>query len=197
MKNLRKILEFQKLLKELNQVYRDLGSIHDNKLKDNDVEHSYRVAMLCWMIVEENKPKLDINKVIKYALLHDLTEAYAGDHSMYSNYDQKHKEKMEHVALIRLKKKFPKLKSIWKLIETYEKKEDEESRFVYIIEKLEPVLVVFLSENDHWIKRKVSHDDFIIRKQRKIKNIDSYAQKFNEEIMEYVRKHKKKFFGKV
>ncbi len=196
MKHFQKILEFQKLLKKFNQVYRDCGALHDGTLPDNDVEHSYRVAMLAWMIAEEYKLKLDIHKVIKYALIHDLVEVYAGDVSLYKNNSksQKNKELKEHQALVRLKKEFPKLQSFWKLISQYEKKSDEESKFVYIIEKLEPILVVLLSEKDHWIKRKVTIDDFIDRKQSKIKSIDSFAQRFNREIMDYLRKNHKKFF---
>ena len=194
MKHFKKIIEFQKLLKKFNQIYRDVGSLHNEKEFDNDAEHSYRVAMLCWMIIDEYKLKLDVNKVIKYALVHDLTEIYAGDMSIYANYNQKDKEKREHKSFLKLKASFPNLKSIWKLIEQYEKRKDEESKFVYVIEKLEPILVVILSENDHWIKRKVKIDDFFERKQKKIKSIDSFAHKFTKEILEFLEKNKKKFF---
>jgi 5'-deoxynucleotidase YfbR-like HD superfamily hydrolase len=196
MKHFKKILEFQKLLKDFNQVYRDLGSIHKLDEDDNDVEHSFRVAMLCWMIAEEYKLKLDLNKVIKYALVHDLTEVYAGDMSIYSNYKQEDKEEKEHKSFLKLKKKFPKQKAMWKLLETYEKRKDEESKFVYIIEKLEPILVVILTENDHWIKRNITLENFIERKQRKIKHLDSFAQIFTKEILEYIQKNKKKYFEK-
>lgn len=94
MKHFQKILEFQDLLKKFNHIKRDLGSIVAGKDADNDVEHSYRVAMLCWMIIEEYKLKLDINKVIKYALIHDLVEVFAGDISIYADYIQADKEKM-------------------------------------------------------------------------------------------------------
>lgn len=194
MKHFKKILEFQKLLKDYNKIYRDLGSIHKKGEPDNDVEHSFRVAMLCWMIIDEYKLKLDLNKVIKYALIHDLAEVYAGDISIYSNYNQKDKEKREHKSLLKLKKKFPNLSSVWKTLESYESRKDEESKFVYVIEKLEPVLVVVLTENDHWIKRKISFDNFIERKQRKIKDIDSFAQEFTKEVLGYIEKRKKMFF---
>ena len=195
MKNLKKVLEFQKLLKGFNSVYRDVGSIHNNGL-DNDVEHSFRVAMLCWMIIEEYRLNYDINKVVKYALLHDLVEVHAGDMSIYSNYSQKEKEKKEHLSLLKLKKQFPKLKSFWTIIDSYEKRLDEESKFVYLIEKLEPIFVVILSEKDHWLKRNIGIEDFIDKKQRKIKDLKLTAQIFNKETMEYLRKNNKKYFNK-
>ncbi|KKQ35780.1 MAG: Metal dependent phosphohydrolase [Candidatus Nomurabacteria bacterium GW2011_GWB1_37_5] len=196
MKHFKKILEFQKLLKKFNKVYRDVCSLHNRKEPDNDVEHSYRVAMLAWMVAEEYKLKLDINKIIKYALVHDLVEVYAGDVSLYKNNNkrQKNKEIREHQALLKLQKEFPKLRSFWKLIDSYEKRNDEESKFVYIIEKLEPIFLVFLSERDHWKKRNIGITEFVERKQSKIKSIDSFAQKFNKETMEYLRRNHKKFF---
>ncbi len=194
MNHFQKILEFEKLLRKFNQVQRDLEAIDSSKRFDNDVEHSYRVAMLCWMVIDEYKLKLDINKVIKYALIHDLVEVYAGDMSMYKDYSQKDKEKREHQALLKLKKNFPKLRSIWNLIGIYEKRKDEESKFVYVIEKLEPILCCLLSEKDHYIKRGVTLENLIERKQRKIKSIDTFAQNFTKEILDHLKKNKNKFF---
>ena len=36
-------------------------------------------------------------------------------------------------------KQFPKQKSIWKDLHSYEKRKDAESKFVYMVEKLEPI----------------------------------------------------------
>lgn len=196
MQHFHTILEFQKLLKKFNKVTRDLSSIHTKHIFDNDVEHSYRVAMLCWMINEEYKLKLNTGKILMYALAHDLVEVYAGDVSLYKNTHKKqiNKEDKEHKSFMRLKKEFPKLKTLWQAIENYEKRKDKESRFVYMVEKLEPVLVVILSESNHWKKRNVGLEQFIEMKQRKIKDIDTFAQVFNKDIMNYLKNHKKKFY---
>ncbi len=195
MKNFKKVLDFQKLLKKFNSIYRDIDSIHNSDIPDNDVEHSYRVAMLCWFIVVEYKLKYDVNKILKYALLHDFVEIYAGDQSIYSNKSQKSKENKEHKSLLKIKKEFPNLKSVWNIIDQYEKRKDEESKFVYLVEKLEPIFIVLLSENDHFLKRNVKFDDFFDRKQKKIKDLDIFAQIFNKETMEYLIKNKKKYFN--
>jgi 5'-deoxynucleotidase YfbR-like HD superfamily hydrolase len=151
--------------------------------------------MLCWFIVVEYKLKYDLNKILKYALLHDFVEIYAGDQSIYSNKSQESKEKKEHKSLLKIKKEFPNLKSVWNIIDQYEKRKDEESKFVYLVEKLEPIFIVLLSENDHFLKRNVKFDDFFDRKQKKIKDLDIFAQIFNKETMEYLIKNKKKYFN--
>lgn len=192
MSNFKKILQFQKLLQKFNKVKRDLASIHDIKVSDNDVEHSYRVAMLCWMLIEECNLDLQVSLVLKYTLIHDFVEVYAGDTSIYK--DQGNKVEREHNALLKLRRKFPHLKSMWQIVEEYEERKNPEAKFVYVIEKLEPILTVLLSEKDHWITRKISLESLIEKKLAKIGKIDSSAQVFAKEVFDYLRRHKKKYF---
>lgn len=189
------ILEFQRLLKEFNLIYRDLESLHKEGEPDNDVEHSYRIAMLAWMVAEEYKIPLDTAKLLRYGLIHDLVEVYAGDVSIYANISAEEKARKEHESLLELKEKFPGLATIWSDVEAYEKREDAESKFVYIIDKLEPILLVILSARDHFKKVGITHEDFVALKQKKIKDLESAAQVFNKEIMRYIEEHKAEFFG--
>jgi len=39
---------------------------------ENDIEHSFSVSLLCWYINASNSTALDIAKILKYALPHDL-----------------------------------------------------------------------------------------------------------------------------
>jgi len=193
MSSVKTLLKFQKLLKKFNLVYRDLESLHQSNGVDNDVEHSYRVAMLCWMLIDEYKLKLDTNKVIRYALLHDIPEVYAGDVSIYKQYSQKVKEQREAKAIKKLIKQFSKQKSLWKDLKAYENKKDAESKFVYLVEKLEPILAVLLSAPNHWTKRNISFEYFLENKQRKIKDLDTIAQFLNKDLMTHLSKQKKRF----
>ena len=195
MSSTKTLLKFEQLLKKFNLIYRDLESLHIPNGLDNDVEHSYRVAMLCWMLTDEYKFKLDKNKVIRYALLHDLPEVYAGDTSIYANQGDKERGKIkEAVAVKKLMKKFPKQKSLWKDLHEYEKRKDAESKFVYLIEKLEPFLVVILSPSKKSVKRKATIEQSIELKQNKVKDLDTIAQFLNKDLMDYLRKNKNKFW---
>lgn len=193
MSSTKTLLKFQALLKKYNSVYRDMASLHKVGGIDNDVEHSYRVAMLCWMLIDEYKFKLDVDKVIRYALVHDLAEVYAGDISMHLNYSQKDKERKEAQAIRKLMRQFPKQKSVWNNLNEYEKRKDAESRFVYLVEKLEPILVVIISDPKNWLRRNVKVSELIEKKQRKIKDLDTVAQFLNNDLMDYLRKNSGKF----
>ncbi len=46
-------------------------------------QHAFRVAILNWILASKVKPKLNLEKVIKISLAHDLCEIYAGDMTPY------------------------------------------------------------------------------------------------------------------
>lgn len=48
-------------------------------LSDNIASHSYRVAIIAWILAKMEKA--DVYKVIMMAILHDLKEARSGDHN--------------------------------------------------------------------------------------------------------------------
>lgn len=192
------LLSFQDLLKQFNKVERDCESINDLKGFDNDVEHSYRVAMLCWMLVENYKLDLDVSKILKYALVHDLPEVYAGDVSIYSNISaaEAEKEVKEKIAIDTLQSNYPSLHSMWSALDDYENKIDAESKFVYLVEKLEPTALLCLSAPDHYRHRNISYDFFKNKKLSKIKDINSFAQVFVKDMFEYLEENKSKYFDK-
>lgn len=63
---------------------RKLPRIHSQLLltddsTDNIAAHSYRVTMIGWILAEMEK--VNVSKVIKMCLLHDVVEARSGDHN--------------------------------------------------------------------------------------------------------------------
>ena len=46
--------------------------------RESVAEHSWRLALMA-MLLEDEYPQLDMNKVIKMCLIHDLGEAFTGD----------------------------------------------------------------------------------------------------------------------
>ena len=46
--------------------------------RESVAEHSWRLALMA-MLLEDEFPKLDMNKVVKMCLIHDLGEAFTGD----------------------------------------------------------------------------------------------------------------------
>ena len=50
----------------------------DKSRRENDAEHSWHFAMMAMILAEYADPNVDLNHVLRMALVHDLIEVYAG-----------------------------------------------------------------------------------------------------------------------
>lgn len=151
MQELDGILKFAKLIHDFQKVERVIRVPKLDRF-ENDVEHSYQLALVAWYIVSSYKLDLDIDKILKYALIHDLVEVYAGDTSAIDPDPSVHasKAEREHKAFEKLKNEFPEFSSLTEQIEKYESRQDEESMFVYTLDKILPPLNTYLDEGRAW-----------------------------------------------
>ena len=132
--------------------------------KENDTEHSYNLAMAAWYLCQF-QPHLDCNLVIKLALVHDLVEIHAGDVMAIGRTkdEEAQKKQKEAAALQKLQEEWPDFSEMTALITSYERKDTEEARFVYALDKLMPVLLNLLSAGKTWkhygMKRRVVYEN--------------------------------------
>lgn len=126
----------------------------------NAVEHSYQLAMLAWYIVASEKLPLNLEKVLKYALAHDIVEAYAGDTPVNDVEGQKTKKAREAAAFVRLKEEFSEFPDMLQTLEAYEERQDEESLFVYALDKcVDPLNAVMSTDREpYWKKHQVPYE---------------------------------------
>jgi putative hydrolase of HD superfamily len=122
---------------------------------ENDTEHSYNLAMTAWLIIAADKLPLSLDLVIRYALVHDLVEVYATDAFALDDKQVAQKEEKEHAALNKLEKNGL-TKEFVELIRQYEKLEDEESKFVYGLDKLMPAFTLIHGKVGLWKEHNVS-----------------------------------------
>ena len=176
-----KLLKFTDFLLQFRAVKR-VVLIPGTNLWENDAEHSFQLALLAWFIVEDQKLKLDLSKILSLALVHDLVETYAGDTYLFGKKKHKDSKKIrETEAYCQIKKNFISIKSVHKLIGEYEKKGSEESKFVYALDKVLPMINIYLGRGDTWRKKKVSLQMIRETKDAKVslsKDIESYYKIF-------------------
>lgn len=67
--------------------------IRDIKNPESIAEHIFRVTIMAWILGAVKKDNLNIEKIIKMALIHDLCEVYAGDTTPYDSILPKDKKK--------------------------------------------------------------------------------------------------------
>lgn len=149
--DIQRLLEFQKLLLDFAHIERVLKRKHHGTyIRENDTEHSYNLAMTAWYL-SEYFPDLDQTTVIKTALVHDLVEVHAGDTYIYA--DQATlatKAEREAAALQQLKKDWADFPGMLSCIENYEHRATAESRFVYALDKVMPVMLIYGNEGKTW-----------------------------------------------
>ncbi|CAN5147370.1 HD domain-containing protein [soil metagenome] len=192
--DLEKSLSFIELLNTFRRVERALR-VPGADRHENDAEHSYNLCMLAWYIVESGK--LDLNKelVIKYALVHDLIEAYAGDTDIFSQDESLHisKHYRESKAALRLQNLFPEFSELHTLIHEYEAKENKESRFVYALDKIEPMLHIFEDKGRTWKENKITIQMLIDNKKDKVAHSPELVA-FFDSLIEKLKQQEKDLF---
>lgn len=137
-------------------------------------DHSYATAMMGMIIGDYLK--LDTNKIMQMALLHDLAESIIGDQIPNEN---PHKEKDENNAMIKILSALPeelknKYEQIWNEFKNCNTKE---SQFVHEIDKLELILQAGIYRKS--MKDKSLNEFF----QSAEANIDS---RFNKDFMKFI-----------
>lgn len=149
-----RIAELQKLIADFAKIKRT-NKLVDNPGRENDVEHSFGLALTCWFLAPHIAPELDLQKIFEYALIHDLVELYAGDtYFLVTAAEAKQKKAREHAALERLSAEwlqdFP---GLIQALQAYEDKADEEAWFVYAVDKILPPLMINQHEKAAYYKR--------------------------------------------
>lgn len=142
--------KIQKLLGFIDQfraVYRttySAGKPGRDPHRENDAEHTYELIMLVWFLAlqynNKNEKNLDLNRVVMYAIVHDLVEVFAGDTHAFDVEASNTKEVREQASLLKIKQEFSFFPEMFTLIECYEEQNDEESVFVKSVDKILPPL---------------------------------------------------------
>lgn len=178
MKDIGRLLSFIEFTKKFKDVERAIIWKRDGR-KENDAEHSFQLALVGWYIAESDKLLLNTEKIIKYALAHDLVEIYAGDTPVHTD-DQEHKDskhQREIEALEQIKHELPEFPELIEWINRYENREDNEARFVYALDKILPVINIYLDQGHSWHHNKITY--------QKLLDIKEGKMDFSQDILNY------------
>lgn len=189
-----KLLGFAKMLNELQAVERVIRVKNADRW-ENDMEHSYHLAMLAWYIIDSQQLALDREKVLRYALAHDLVEVYAGDTYLFSKDKEllDSKPERERLAAERLAKEFPEVPEMHDAIFRYVRKDDPESRFVYALDKIEPIIKLYLDGGRTWKEMHVTLDMAYESKKDKVA-LSPEIKAYFDEMMVLLRKEERTLF---
>jgi 5'-deoxynucleotidase YfbR-like HD superfamily hydrolase len=129
---------------------------------ENDSEHSYQLALVCWCANEQYNLGLNDELILKLALAHDLVEIYAGDTDAHDNKEEiASKEEREKVAIENLNAEYANFKDILNSIKIYEERNTDEAKLVYFLDKITPDVNIYNSNSNYYKDRKVTLDGWV------------------------------------
>lgn len=156
-------LEFIKELDKLKQVQRK-SFVSGARRLETSAEHSWHVALMGWLLAEYAPAGVDATRVIKMLLVHDVVEIDAGDTLLYAEaVAQEAQHARELAAAERLFGLLPEeqgteLRALW---DEFEARVTPEARFAAAIDRLQPLLLNFMSEGAAWRRHGVTVKDVL------------------------------------
>ena len=142
----------------------------DASRAENSAEHSWHLTLYALVLADQAGPEVDINRVIKMLILHDLVEIDAGDNPIFGDYDAAEMEAQEQIAADRIFGLLPAdlrvaLRSIW---EEFEASESPSARFAKSLDRFQPPMQNLASGGGSWTDYNVSEAQIEEKVGRKI-----------------------------
>jgi putative hydrolase of HD superfamily len=176
---LRKQLEFIIEIDKVKSIIRKSRTFH-NKRYENDAEHGWQISMMALVLAEYANETIDIGKVIKMTLIHDLVEIDAGDTFLYaanrSDAIVNERECAKRIFGMLPEDQCNEFIALW---EEFEAKETAESKFAGVMDRLEPLMQNYHDEGHTWKKHSISSE--------KVFQLNSKMEKGSAVIWGYAR----------
>lgn len=137
---------------KIKNIFR-MTRIHDGSRRENDAEHSWHLALMAFLLGEYSKDSnIDLLKVMKMCIIHDIVEIDAGDTFCYDAKGNMDKLEREQKAAKRIFGLLPEdqgkeLHSLW---EEFDAMETPEAKFAAALDRLQPVLLNHLNKGGTW-----------------------------------------------
>jgi 5'-deoxynucleotidase YfbR-like HD superfamily hydrolase len=144
------ISDIQTLVTEFSEMERH-HQIPGTERHENNVEHSYSVALMCWYVFDKVRPPdLDLSKILKYALIHDLPEvpSKSGDVNTFASPEERlQKDIDEREAIEFLSERFASFEDFSTSLNEYFEQANPETIFVRTVDKMQALI---LGDLDDW-----------------------------------------------
>lgn len=183
-----KQVNFIKEIDKLKYIQRKTKLFNSNR-HENDAEHSWHLAMMTIVLAEHSDKPIDVLKVLKMVLIHDIVEIDAGDTFIYDTVKNHTNTDEELLAAKRIFGLLPEEQSeefiaIW---QEFEEGVTDEAKFARSMDRFEPLLQNTSNNGGTWAEFNVDYQK-VYDKKKAIKNgstsIWNYAEHLINESVE-------------
>ena len=155
---LEKQIAFIKEIDKVKYILRQ-STLFNSDRRENDAEHSWHLAVMAIVFAEYSDKPIDLLKVLKMVLIHDIVEIDAGDTFIYSTTKDHDNTEEELAAAKRIFGILPaeqaeELIEIWK---EFEAAETDEAKFAKSLDRFEPLLQSVSNKGGTWVEHDVPY----------------------------------------
>jgi putative hydrolase of HD superfamily len=166
MQNLEAQLAFIRELDKLKGVYRLAQVKTDNNRRENSAEHSWHLCLIAHVLLDYVDEPVDINKVIRLLLVHDIVEIDAGDTFAFAPQsaldEQPEKELRAAKRLFGLlpKHQGDEFLSLWL---EFERRDTPEARYAVAVDRVAPLIMNVVNDGGSWSNHRPSRSRVLKR----------------------------------
>ena len=176
-------INFIKEIDKIKYIQRKTKLFHSDR-PENDAEHSWHLAMMTIVLAEHSDVTVDVLKVLKMVLIHDIVEIDAGDTFIYDTQKNHSNTENELIAAKRIFGLLPdeqanELIAIW---QEFEAGETPEARFAKAMDRIEPLLQNTSNNGGTWREFDVDYSK-VFEKKKVIAQGSATLWKFAENLL--------------
>lgn len=149
-----------------------------NGQRENDAEHSHHACLIA-IVLEEFAPEINLEKVLKMLIIHDLVEIYSGDTFAYDELGKKIQKEKEYEAADKLYSILPSQlgQDLYNLWVEFEEMETKDSIYANAVDRLQPILMNYYNpQGGTWKEFSVSREQV----EERIKPIRSVSPQLSD-----------------
>ncbi len=187
--NLLRQISFIKEIDKLKYILRKTKLFNSDR-NENDAEHSWHLALMTIILAEHSNHPIDVLRVLKMVLIHDIVEIDSGDTFIYDTQKNHVNTDEERLAANRIfgilpKEQAEELIAIW---EEFEAGETNEAKFAKAMDRLEPLLQNTSNNGGTWAEFNVNYSTVYEKKQAIENGSDSIWAYANELLTNSIEK---------
>lgn len=140
-------------------------SLADDSRLENSAEHSWHLAMMALVLAEHARESVNVARVVRMVLVHDLVEIDAGDTFCYDAAANVGREEREAEAAERIFGLLPEdqrdtMRALW---DEFEARETVEARFANALDRMQPLLNNLATRGGSWRRHSVVKSQVVER----------------------------------
>jgi putative hydrolases of HD superfamily len=152
-------IEFLVEVDKLKSVLRRNYAIHGDR-RENSAEHSWHVALFAMVLAEHSNEPVDINRVVRMLVIHDIVEVDAGDTFIYDDTEKETQVVREERAADRLFGLLPQeqgelFRDLW---DEFEAAATPEAKFAKAIDRFAAALHNYKTHGRGWSENGIKRD---------------------------------------